>query len=184
MRRRHACSESRNNDPTCHPREGGILAWIQSAAFGVKRTSAGNEEPPMIALQNWVHEAREHWKEFQPQRYRALIESRQREVAVRAAAERMFRELMEPKRPSGGGRPMTLERWRAMKLERKMRQANSELRDAIQRAHDAPRVNILSAAPLVEQVRLSAGEMRVLIIGGAIFAMLILAIVAFLVCRI
>ena len=46
-------------------------------------------------LQNWVNQAREHWKEFQPKRYSALVKSRKLQAALQDAAERTYRELTE-----------------------------------------------------------------------------------------
>lgn len=44
-------------------------------------------------LQNWVRQAREHWQEFQPTRYRELVESGELEAALKDAAERTYREM-------------------------------------------------------------------------------------------
>jgi len=49
----------------------------------------------MVNLQNWVKQAREHWKEFQPKRYSALVKSGKLEAALQDAAERTYRELTE-----------------------------------------------------------------------------------------
>ncbi len=47
----------------------------------------------MAALQNWVRQAREHWQEFQPTRYRELVKSGKLETALQDAAERTYREM-------------------------------------------------------------------------------------------
>lgn len=47
----------------------------------------------IVNLQNWVNQAREHWKEFQPKRYSALIKSGKLEPALQDAAERTYREM-------------------------------------------------------------------------------------------
>jgi hypothetical protein len=49
----------------------------------------------MVNLQNWVNQAREHWKEFQPKRYSALVKSGMLEAALQDAAERTYREVTE-----------------------------------------------------------------------------------------
>jgi hypothetical protein len=122
---------------------------------------------------------------FRPGWYKALIKSRQLEKALQDAAERMYRELTEQESASNGeGVPMTVDRWRKMKLEKKMRQADLEDRREMQRECDKPKVNVFGYAPLVEPAGLSAGDIRILKVGGAIFAVVILGIVAFLVVRV
>jgi hypothetical protein len=49
----------------------------------------------MAALQNWVRQAREHWKEFQPNRYTDLVKSGQLEAALQDASERTYREVTQ-----------------------------------------------------------------------------------------
>ncbi len=46
-------------------------------------------------LQNWVNQAREHWKEFQPKRYAALKRAGKLEAALQDAAERTYRETKD-----------------------------------------------------------------------------------------
>lgn len=48
-----------------------------------------------MELQNWISEARDHWKQFQPRRYRELQQSGQLAVALRSAAEMTHREMSE-----------------------------------------------------------------------------------------
>jgi len=48
-----------------------------------------------VNLQNWVRQAREHWEEFQPTRYRELVKSGELEAALQDAAERTYREVTE-----------------------------------------------------------------------------------------
>ena len=44
-------------------------------------------------LENWINEARAHWQEFQPSRFKALKASGKLELALRDAAERTAREM-------------------------------------------------------------------------------------------
>ena len=44
-------------------------------------------------LQNWVNQARAHWKEFQPSRYRALVKEKKLEISLQDAANRTFEEM-------------------------------------------------------------------------------------------
>jgi hypothetical protein len=44
-------------------------------------------------LQNWVSQARAHWKEFQPKRYAALEKSGKLEATLQEAAERTHQEM-------------------------------------------------------------------------------------------
>ncbi len=46
-------------------------------------------------LDNWISEARAHWKEFQPKRFRALQQNGRLNEALRAAAEQTHREMTE-----------------------------------------------------------------------------------------
>ena len=46
-------------------------------------------------LQNWVRQAKDHWKEFQPKRYASLEKSGKLEAALQDAAERTYREMTE-----------------------------------------------------------------------------------------
>jgi hypothetical protein len=46
-------------------------------------------------LQNWVEQARAHWKEFRPNLYRDLKASGQLEAKLQEAAERTFQEMGE-----------------------------------------------------------------------------------------
>jgi hypothetical protein len=48
-----------------------------------------------MLLQNWVNQAREHWKEFQPKRYTELVKSGKLEAALQDAAERTYREVTD-----------------------------------------------------------------------------------------
>ncbi len=48
-----------------------------------------------MLLQNWVNQAREHWKEFQPKRYSELVKSGKLEGALQDAAERTYREVTD-----------------------------------------------------------------------------------------
>lgn len=130
----------------------------------------------MVTLQTWAHE---HWKECQPEWYRALITKRRLEAAVQDAVEKMFRELMEPCGASNEiSAPMTVDRWRRMKLERKERRTKLEARRAIQ--HDKPMICIIiGSLPLVEPVGPSAGDLHILKKGAVILAMVILEFVAF-----
>lgn len=47
----------------------------------------------MVALQNWVNQARVHWKEFRPTLYRDLKATGKLEAALKDAAERTFAEM-------------------------------------------------------------------------------------------
>jgi hypothetical protein len=47
----------------------------------------------MAALQNWISQAREHWKEFQPARFRSLEATGMLDAALKEAAEQTFLEL-------------------------------------------------------------------------------------------
>ncbi len=49
----------------------------------------------MVALQNWINQAREHWKEFQPTRFKALKASGKLEETLRDAAELTALEMSE-----------------------------------------------------------------------------------------
>lgn len=72
---------------------------------------ARRETNQMAALPNWIEKAREHWEGFQPLWYRALIKSRRREKVLHEAAEKMYRELMEPEGAwNSESAPMTVER--------------------------------------------------------------------------
>ena len=53
------------------------------------------EARAMVNLQNWVNQAREHWKEFQPKRYRELLKTGKLEAALHDAADRTYREVTE-----------------------------------------------------------------------------------------
>jgi len=66
---------------------------------------------------------------------------------------------------------------------KKMVHLDAELRSAMRRKHDKPMICFLAGQPLVEPVGLSAGDMRVLKMGGAILVMVSLGMVAFLVLR-
>ena len=44
-------------------------------------------------LQNWVNDARKHWKEFSPKLYRSLQQSGQLEQRLQEAAEQSNREM-------------------------------------------------------------------------------------------
>ncbi len=57
--------------------------------------STSRSKGATVNLQNWVRQAREHWKEFQPKRYSALVRSGTLEAALQDAAERTYRELRE-----------------------------------------------------------------------------------------
>ncbi len=46
-------------------------------------------------LQNWISQAREHWKEFQPTLFSQLKESGQLNQALKDAAERTHQEMSE-----------------------------------------------------------------------------------------
>ena len=127
---------------------------------------------------------REHWKDFQPGWYQALIRSRKLQRTLQGAAERMYRELTEPKGSANEvSGPMTVDRWRRMKLEKELEQANSEIRRAAQLQHDKPKVNIFGYTPLVDPAGLSAGEMRIPKMAGAILVMVTLGLVVFLALR-
>jgi hypothetical protein len=54
----------------------------------------------------------------------------------------------------------------------------------MQRERDKLKVNVFGYAPLVEPAGLSAGDMRILKVGGAILAVVIPGVVAFLVVRV
>ena len=43
--------------------------------------------------QHWINQARQHWQEFQPARFKALTESGQLETALRLAAESTAAEM-------------------------------------------------------------------------------------------
>jgi hypothetical protein len=53
------------------------------------------EAGEIVNLQNWVNQARKHWKEFQPNRYNALVKSGKLEAALQDAVERTYREVTE-----------------------------------------------------------------------------------------
>jgi hypothetical protein len=131
-----------------------------------------------------VNEAREHWREYQPQWYRALVKSRKLQKALQDAAERMYQELTEREGASNcESAPMTVDRWRRMKLEREMRQAGPEVRRAMEHGRDKPKINLFAYAPLVEPAGLGAGDIRILKMAGVILAMVVLGSVVFLVLR-
>ncbi|RTL81272.1 MAG: hypothetical protein EKK29_18155 [Hyphomicrobiales bacterium] len=44
-------------------------------------------------LENWISQARRHWKEFQPTRYEALLRAGILESELRIAAERTHDEM-------------------------------------------------------------------------------------------
>ena len=46
-------------------------------------------------LQNWVNQARSHWKEFQPTRYQSLQASNQLETELQKAAELTHQEMSD-----------------------------------------------------------------------------------------
>jgi hypothetical protein len=46
-------------------------------------------------LQNWVKQARAHWKEHRPKLYAELLASGELEASLQDAAERTHRELSE-----------------------------------------------------------------------------------------
>jgi hypothetical protein len=117
----------------------------------------------MVTLQNWVSGTREHWWEYRPRWYRALIKSRRLKKALQDAAERMYRELTEQEAASiCESAPMTVDRWRRMKLEKKMRHADVEVRRALQPELDKPMVNLFAYEPLAETGGLSARDVRIL----------------------
>lgn len=88
---------------------------------------------------------------------------------------------MEISQPASGSRPIAAEQRPSITPEKTVARVDPEVRRAIQRERDDPIPNFLSSAPLVEPVGLSAGEMRIFKMGGAILAVVIVAIVAFLV---
>jgi len=45
--------------------------------------------------QNWINQARDHWKEFQPTKYKALKKQGTLDLALKEAAERTYRETSE-----------------------------------------------------------------------------------------
>jgi len=53
------------------------------------------ETGTIVNLQNWVNQAREHWKEFQPKRYSALVRSGKLQATLQDAAERTYREVTD-----------------------------------------------------------------------------------------
>lgn len=46
-------------------------------------------------LDNWISQAREHWKEFQPERFKALQKAGNLKEALTEAAERTHLEMSE-----------------------------------------------------------------------------------------
>ncbi|RMX06835.1 hypothetical protein D8I35_10105 [Corticibacter populi] len=46
-------------------------------------------------LQHWISQARDHWKEFQPTRYKQLQESGRLGQALKDAAEQTHREMTQ-----------------------------------------------------------------------------------------
>lgn len=44
-------------------------------------------------LENWISQARQHWKEHQPKRFKALKEAGILEQALRTAAEQTHKEM-------------------------------------------------------------------------------------------
>lgn len=44
-------------------------------------------------LQNWINQARDHWKEFQPTRFKELQRVGKLEPALKQAAEQTYLEL-------------------------------------------------------------------------------------------
>jgi hypothetical protein len=176
----------------------------------------------MANLQNWVNQAREHWKEFQPNRYSALVKSGKLEAALQDAAERTLREQMdledqgfdpqaawemvrerylfvpeegkkptaysesyfnrptlttvlheaiatgtrtiEIPQPRNGSRPLTADQQPRIALEKTVARVDPEVRRAIQRERDDPKVNILSGAPLHPPRMRHYSERRVLVL--------------------
>jgi hypothetical protein len=49
----------------------------------------------MVALQNWINQAREHWKEFRPSVYRGLTTAGILEASLRCAAEQTDLEMSQ-----------------------------------------------------------------------------------------
>lgn len=56
-----------------------------------------------MSFEIWKREAREHWEEFQPRRYKALLAAGKLDKALQDAANRTHRELSEL--PDGGMDP-------------------------------------------------------------------------------
>lgn len=48
---------------------------------------------PTMQFLHWINQARQHWQEFQPTRFKALTESGELETALRLAAERTSEEM-------------------------------------------------------------------------------------------
>ena len=46
-------------------------------------------------LNNWINQAREHWKEFQPTRYQELQKAGKLDAALTAAAEQTHQEMSQ-----------------------------------------------------------------------------------------
>ena len=46
-------------------------------------------------LQNWINQARDHWKEFQPTRFKELKKAGKLEAALKEAAEQTYLEMNE-----------------------------------------------------------------------------------------
>lgn len=49
----------------------------------------------MVSLQNWKNQARVHWKEFQPKRFKALTKAGKLDAALQGAANQTLREMTD-----------------------------------------------------------------------------------------
>lgn len=120
----------------------------------------------MATLKALVNEARKHRQVYQPRWYRSLINSRRRKAAVRDAADAVYRYLTQEKGSANEvSGPMTVDRWRRMKFEKKVQEESAELRRATPLGRD--KVNTFSNVPLIEPAGGSAGEMRAFENGGS-----------------
>jgi hypothetical protein len=46
-------------------------------------------------LNNWIREARDHWRRFQPETFKELLRANKLDWALREAAELTYREMQE-----------------------------------------------------------------------------------------
>ncbi len=76
------------------PRAAGFDGMSTAADVeGADHQTVGLEEE--VNLQNWISQARAHWKEFQPKRFKALQKNGKLNEALKAAAEQTHREMTQ-----------------------------------------------------------------------------------------
>ena len=74
--------------PSFSARKGEGLPALTDAVTG-----APNQKRRQMELQNWINEARAHWKEFLPNRYREFKEAGILEAQLKDAADRTAFEM-------------------------------------------------------------------------------------------